>query len=234
MTGKTWSIKTMVNGVEIQAILDSGATLSAVSKSCIPESALKKSTAVPIQVGSGDTIYSLGETNLQMNLGSKTIFQTAVVIETTAFQAVLGTDFLSNPRVGGLITQPPPTRLLVDGELFEVQETQGTPTSHRVYRLFKKEGYSLTDSLRDEVLRELEVPKACFSIDVFANFRNCKESKYMTRENSAWRYNWSALRKESSEVLWANPPFSQLSKVLTKLCMEPTRMVIVTPSWSDQ
>jgi len=32
----------------------------------------------------------------------------------------------------------------------------------------------------------------------------------------------------------ANPPFSQLSKVVTKVCMEPTRMVLVHPDWADQ
>ena len=90
-----------MNGLEISAVIDSGATLSAVSSGCIPANALRKTNVVPIQVGSGETIYSLGETTLCLTFGAKTIQQKAVVIETSAFQAVLGTDFLSNPRVGG-------------------------------------------------------------------------------------------------------------------------------------
>ena len=35
-------------------------------------------------------------------------------------------------------------------------------------------------------------------------------------------------------IWWANPPFSQLSKVVTKLCLEPTRMILVHPDWVDQ
>ena len=96
-----------------------------------------------------------------------------------------------------------------------------TSNIHRVFRLFKKESYSLIDALRDEVLSELRVPKTSILVDVFANHRNATESNYMTREHSAaLRYNWSTLRKEPLEVLWANPPFSQLSKVVTKHCME--------------
>ena len=96
----------MVNCLELQAVIDSGATLSAVSSPCIPANALRRTNVVPIQVGSGETIYSLGETTLVLSFGNKAIQQKAVVIDTAAFQAVLGTDFLSNPRVGGLITQP--------------------------------------------------------------------------------------------------------------------------------
>ena len=189
-----------MNGLEILAIIDSGATISAVSAQCVPAKALKKTNVLPIQVGSGETIYTLGETNLQLQFGTKSITQKAVVIDTAAFQAVLGTDFLSNPRVGGLITQPPPTRLLVDGEPIILQESGGS-NIHRVYRLFKKESYSLEEKLREKALQELEVPKTSIFIDVFANFRNAKETKYMTRENSAWRYNWSLLRKSPSEIL---------------------------------
>ena len=121
LSGKRWYCPALVNGLEIQAVIDSGATLSAVSSGCIPANALKRTNVVPIQGGSGETIYSLGETTLLLCFGSKAITQKAVLIETSAFQGVLGTDLLSNPRVGGLITQPPPTRRLVDGEPFEVQ-----------------------------------------------------------------------------------------------------------------
>ena len=56
----------------------------------------------------------------------------------------------------------------------------------------------------------------------------------MTRENSAYRYNWSKLRSNDNQILWANPPFSQLAKVVTKLCLEPSRMVLVHPDWRDE
>ena len=106
-------------------------------------------------------------------------------------------------------------------------------TLHKVFRIFRTESYSLSSPLRDQVLQGLHVPKAFVTIDLFANHVNKQESLYMTRENSAFRYNWSLLRSQENQLLWANPPFSQLSKVVTKLCLEPTKMVLVHPDWCD-
>ena len=118
LSGKSWHCPALVNRLEIQAVIDSGATLSAVSGACIPANAWKGTNVVPIQEGSVESSDCLGEATLLLSFGSKAVAQKAVVIDTSAFQAVLGTDFLSNPRVGGLITQPPPTRPLVDLVLY--------------------------------------------------------------------------------------------------------------------
>ena len=80
----------------------------------LPTLGREGTNVVPIQEGSVESIYCLGEATLLLSFGSKAVAQKAVVIDTSAFQAVLGTDFLSNPRVGGLITQPPPTSPFVD------------------------------------------------------------------------------------------------------------------------
>ena len=82
---------------------------------------------------------------------------------------------MTNSRVGGLITQPPPPRLLFDGALFEVSETHCASSCHRVYRLFKKEFYAMTQNIRDDVLRELEIPKFYIQVDLFANHKNALE-----------------------------------------------------------
>ena len=34
-------------------------------------------------------------------------------------------------------------------------------------------------------------------------------------------------------ILWANPLFSKLPEVVTKACLEPTRMILVHPDWED-
>ena len=104
---KSWSVHACINGLTINAIIYSGATISAVSKAFVSDAILDRRNITPIQVGSGETIFSMGETDLKINFGQKSIVQRALVIETNAFQAVLGMDFLSNVRIGGLITQPP-------------------------------------------------------------------------------------------------------------------------------
>ncbi len=133
----------------------------------------------------------------------------AVVVETNAFDAALGTDFTENEHFGGLVTQP--TRLLIDGQEIPLSDdSSGKPRNYRLFRLFKTESYSLTKNLRDQVLKDLEVPSTSILIDVFANHRNYQETLYLTRENSAWRYNWTKLLRSEKDFLWLTPPFRNL------------------------
>ena len=232
MQGKTLSTEVHVNGTSLVAIIDSGATTSAISKKCVPESAILRNKVIPIQVGNGETIFSEGTAELTLQFSDTILKQTALVVPTTAFQAVLGMDFLSNPRVGGLLTQPPPCKLLVDGSLIPLKET-GASQIHRLFRLFKKESYSLISDVRSEVLQKLGVDSSKVIIDLFANRKNFQECLYCTRQNSAWKYDWEKLLENPEHFLWANPPFSQLSRVLTKVALEPLRMILVTPDWSE-
>ena len=41
---------------------------------------------------------------------------------------------------------------------------------------------------------------------------------------NAFSYDWSKLNMGTKDVLWANPPFSMLEKVVTKLILEPCKM----------
>jgi len=106
-------------------------------------------------------MYTLGEAIFNLSFGQKILTQKAVVLDTSAFQAVLGTDFLQKPRFGGLLTQPPPCKLLVDGEMFPLEDSTSAPTCHRLFRLFKKESYFLVPNLRDDALGKLEIPPRC-------------------------------------------------------------------------
>ena len=234
MLGQPFTVDVDCNGDNVEAKIDSGATRSASSNLCVAERAIEKSEVVPIRAGNGDTIFSDGMAVLTLNFGGTPLCQKALVVQTDAFQAVLGTDFLTNPRVGGILTQPPPVRLLIDGKTINLENT--TPTSqkmHRIFRLFKKESYTLIKELRLSALAKLDVSVTQICFDMFANHKMCQEGLYCTRQNSAWRYDWSKLRLFDSEFLWANPPFSQLDKVLTKLALEPTRLILVSPDWSS-
>jgi len=53
--------------------------------------------SVPAQVASGETIFTLGNTGLELNLGGTTINHTVFVLPTTAFQAVEAWTFSPNP-----------------------------------------------------------------------------------------------------------------------------------------
>ena len=75
---------------------------------------IRNCSGVPVKVGNGQTIWSNGTVELPIKLGSRTIRQTPLVLDTNAFQAVLGMDFLGRPLVNGLLLKP--ARLVVGEE----------------------------------------------------------------------------------------------------------------------
>ena len=101
MRSKTYLLPAKVYGQEILAILDTGATISAVAKRYVPDAFLRRSEAIPLQVGSGEFIYSLGNADIQIKFGNRIFQVNALVVDTYAFQAVLDTDFTKSKHFEG-------------------------------------------------------------------------------------------------------------------------------------
>ena len=89
-----------------RAVLDTGATLSTVARHLVRT--FKKTKTVAIRVGDGRTIHSLGGVNVTICLGDETVTQHCRVLDTDAFDIVIGTHFLRrNPQVKMLSLQRP-------------------------------------------------------------------------------------------------------------------------------
>ena len=89
-----------------RAVPDTGATLSIVARRLLKT--FKKTKTVAIRVGDGRTIHSLGGVDVTMCLGDETVTQHCRVLDTDAFDIVIGTDFLRrNPQVKLLSLQRP-------------------------------------------------------------------------------------------------------------------------------
>ena len=97
-----------------------------------------------------------------------------------------------------------------------------------------QEAYRLTSTMRDTVLKKLGVDKNDIQLDLFASEYNFTHPVYCTADMDAFSYSWDKLLKNDNHVIWANPPFSLLNQVVTKLIMEPCRMVLVTPEWRTE
>ena len=81
-----------------RAVLDTGATLSIVARRLLRT--FRKTKTVAIRVGDGRTIHSLGGVDVTICLGHETVTQHCRVLDTDAFDIVIGTDFLRrNPQV---------------------------------------------------------------------------------------------------------------------------------------
>ena len=145
-----WTLNAQVNGTNLRAIIDSGATVSVISRKFVNDHALKREDAYPVQVANGETVFTLGSTVMTMRFDDTLFEQRVQVMETSAFDAVLGLDFLSgNERCGGVLTQPPPEKLLFDGKLFPLKQAKVDGNKvYRLFRAFKKESYTLTEEVK--------------------------------------------------------------------------------------
>ena len=91
-----------------KAVLDTGATLSIVARRLLKQAKIRKTKTVAIRVGDGQTIHSLGGVDVTVCLGNEEVTQHCKVLDTDAFDIVIGTDFLRfNPQVKLLSLQRP-------------------------------------------------------------------------------------------------------------------------------
>ena len=89
-------------------VLDTGATLSFVARRLLKKAKIRKTKTVATRVGDGRTIHSLGRVDVTVCLGGEEVTQHCKVLDTDAFDIVIGTDFLRfNPRVKLLSLQRP-------------------------------------------------------------------------------------------------------------------------------
>ena len=152
------------------------------------------------------------------------------VVDTTAFDCILGTDLLNSGRINGILLKPP--RLVVNNQEYPLREEEGCHL-HRLNRIFTTEDYKLRTDMRLAALRKMEIDPRQIKINLFATKNNAHEALFCTKNNSAWKYNWRNLMQEPNEFLWANPPFSKLTRALTKVAMDKCRIIMVTPDWGN-
>jgi hypothetical protein len=179
----TLSLGIFTCGRQLNCILDTGATRSAISSRFIAGLPLCREQSSPVKLGNGDIIFSLGTTSVPISLGKFSVQQSMMVLETSAFDAVLGMDFLNSPDINGLLFRPP--RLVARDEMIPLTESPVSSAFSPLLRLFHSESYTLVSSLRSQALKDLNVRSADVMVDLFASAKNAQEPLFCTRKNSA-------------------------------------------------
>ena len=95
-------------------------------------------------------------------------------------------------------------------------------------KCYRFRGYKMDPSVRERLMGELGVPRDRVKVDLVPSQRDAQEDLFMTESNSAFFYDWGKFCKEG-EVLWANTPFDDLKKVVNKACLEPCKLILVSP-----
>ena len=104
-----------LGGRQYLGVLDTGATISIEAKKILPfVSLMNTMPTAAIRMGDGHVVHSCGDCEVEVPMGSRTIAHLFYVMDTEAFDFVLGTDFFVQHSGVQSLTLQAPYLLYVD------------------------------------------------------------------------------------------------------------------------
>ena len=231
-------VRIRLGGREYLGVLDTGATISIVAKNVLPYGSLKETmTTAVIRMGDGNVVHSCGDCEVEVPMGSRTIHHRFYVMDTEAFDFVLGTDFFVQHSQIQSLTLQAPYLLSVDHgngrESMPLEQSEYTSSYLRVSKeepsnmmaASKTEVYQLLGDVLDEGLKELGYSREDLSVELFASDKQHVLDLYCSKGKiCSYKFYWP-----SFGMACGNTRFSELGKVLTKVALERSRMVLCSP-----
>ena len=108
-------VRIRLGGREYLGLLDTGATISIVAKTISPYGSLKNTmTTATIRMGDRHVVHSCEGWEVEVPMGCRTIAHRFYVMDTEAFDFVLGTDFFMQHSQIQSLTLHAPYLLYVD------------------------------------------------------------------------------------------------------------------------
>ena len=193
----------------------------------------KQTKTLAIRVGHGRTIHSLGGVDVSICLGDETVTQHCRVLYTEAFDIVIGTEFLRrNPKVK-MLSLPRPYSLHCNfgsGLFFVPLELSGRNKSVVRYTAktnYRAENYQLARHVLENGLAALQVSHDEIRVESLTSQQQHIMQLYCSKHlGNAFLFFCKAMG-----LAYANPPFSLLAKVITKIAYEGGRLVMCFPDW---
>ena len=91
----------------------------------------------------------------------------------------------------------------------------------------KTEDYQLLGEVLDQGLKELGYSREDLSVELFASDKQHVLDLYCSKgKNCSYKIYWPSFR-----MAYGNPRFSELGKVLTRVALERSRMVLCSSDW---
>ena len=233
-------LRIQLGGREYLGVLDTGATISIVAKKILPCGSLKNTlTTAAIRMGDGHVVHSCGDCEVEVPMGSRTIARRFYVMDTEAFDFVLGTDFFVQHSQIQSLTLQAPYLLYVDHgsgrESVPLEQSEHTSSYLRVSKeepsnmmaASKTEDYQLLGEVLDQGLKELGYSREDLRVELFASDKQHVLDLYCSKgKNCSYKFYWPFFG-----MAYGNPRFSELGKVLTKVALDRSRMVLCSPDW---
>ena len=163
-------------------VLHTGATISFVAKKTLPHG--DRNNIMPtaaICIGDGHVVHSCGDGEVDVPMGSRSIAHRFYVMDTEAFNSVLGTDFFVEHSQILSLTLQAPYVLQVDhgdgGESVPLGQSEHTSSYLRVCKkepptmmvASKTEDYQLVGDVLDQGLKELGYSREDLNVELFAS-----------------------------------------------------------------
>ena len=233
-------VRIRLGGREYLGVLDTGATISIVAKKILPGGDLKNILpTAAIRMGDGHVVHSCRDCEVKVPMGSRSIAHWCNMVDTEAFDFVLGTDlFVEHSQILSPTLQAPYILQVDHGDGWEsvpLEQSEHTSSYLRVCKrepstmmvASKTEDYQLLGDVLDQGLRELGYSREELNVELFASDKQhapdlyCSKGKYC-----CYKYYWP-----SFGMAYGNPRFNELEKVLTKVALESSRMGLCSPDW---
>ena len=238
-------VRIRLGGREYLGVLDTGATISIVAKKILPRGSLTNTMpTAAIRVGDGHVVHSCGDCEVEVPMGSRTIAHRFYVMDTEAFDFVLGTNFfVQHTQIQSLTLQAPYLLHYYyyyvdhgDGmKSVPLEQSEHTSSYLRVSNeepsnmmaASKTEDYQLLREVLDQGLKELGYSREDLIVELCARDKQHVLDLYCSKgKNCCHKF-----YRPSFGMAYGNPRFSELGKVLTKVALERSRMVLCSPDW---
>ena len=196
-------------------------------------------TTAAIRMRDGHVVHSCGNCEVEVPMGSRTIANRFYVMDTEAFDFVLGTDFfVQHSHIQSLPLQAPTsstwTTAMAESPCH--WSSQSTPRAtlgvsreepSNMMAGSKAEDYQLLGDVLDQGLKELGYSREDLSVELFASDKQHVLDLYCSKgKTCSYKFYWP-----SFGMAYGNPKFSELGRVLTKVALERSRMVLCCPDW---
>ena len=172
-------------------------------------------------------------------MGSRSIAHRFYVMDTEAFDFVLGTDFfVEHTQILSLTLQAPYVLQVDHGDGWESVPLEQSEHTSSYLMVCKKEpstmmvtsqthDYQLLGDVLDQGLKELEYSQEDLNVEHFASDKQHDLDLYCSKgKNCCYKFYWP-----SFGMAYGNPKFSELGKVLTKVALEGSRVVLCCSDW---
>ena len=167
---------------EYLGVLDTGATISLVAKETLPCGDLQNILpTAAIRMGDGHVVHSCGDCEVDVPMGSRSIAHRFYVMDTGAFDFVLGTDFFVEHSQILSLTLQAPYVLLEDHddgwESVPLEQSEFMSSYLRVCKrepstmmvASKTEDYQLLRDVLDQGVKEFGYSREDLNVELFAS-----------------------------------------------------------------